>query len=115
MEACAKICAPLGKVCSIVQGQTKMYGTEFMAKSLSFIWCLIGTKPYYQVQLDSHGRTLEKLAGLIDSGQIMCHLTECLPLTLEGVKKAQELNEKGGSIGKTSLTVDEAGNKTPFS
>ena len=40
METCGSICAPFGKVCSIVQCQAKMYGTEFMAKSLSYIWAL---------------------------------------------------------------------------
>jgi NADPH:quinone reductase-like Zn-dependent oxidoreductase len=91
-----------------------MYGTEFMAKSLSFVWCLLGTKPYYQVQLDSHGKILERLSTLIDSNQIKCHLTQRLRLTAEGVRKAHELNEKGSSIGKVGLGVDEAGDGTPF-
>ncbi|KAL3466171.1 hypothetical protein BJX64DRAFT_251003 [Aspergillus heterothallicus] len=51
METCAEICAPISKVCSIVQGQAKMYGTEFMAKSLSLIWCEC------RIALSSTGRT----------------------------------------------------------
>ncbi|KAK0290360.1 hypothetical protein LTR91_011285 [Friedmanniomyces endolithicus] len=44
----AAICASFGKVYSIVQTQEiPMYGTEFVAKSLTFIWELLGTKPDY--------------------------------------------------------------------
>lgn len=50
----AKICAPVGKVCSIVQDkEMPMYGTEFRAKSLTFVWALLGTKPYYGVDPES--------------------------------------------------------------
>ncbi|PYH75425.1 quinone oxidoreductase [Aspergillus uvarum CBS 121591] len=114
MDTCAKICAPFGKVCSIVQGQAKMYGTEFMSKSLTFVWCLLGTKPYHKVDVDSHHRILEELSELIDSGKIRCHLTKRLKLTLEGVRKGHELLESGGSIGKVGLGLDEAGPGEPF-
>ena len=44
LEPAAKILAPFGKVCSIVQDkEMPMYGTEFMAKSLTFVWALLGT------------------------------------------------------------------------
>ncbi|TKA75528.1 hypothetical protein B0A55_03529 [Friedmanniomyces simplex] len=106
----AAICAPFGKVCSIVQTQEiPMYGTEFMAKSLTFIWELLGTKPYYQVQMDSHGKILKQLAEWIDDGTIKCHLKQTLPLTLEGVRKGHELLEASGAMGKVGLSVDAEG------
>ncbi|ODM24338.1 hypothetical protein SI65_01928 [Aspergillus cristatus] len=37
MSTCGKLCAPFGKLGSIVQGQANMYGTDFMFKSMSFI------------------------------------------------------------------------------
>ncbi|OJJ60410.1 hypothetical protein ASPSYDRAFT_55987 [Aspergillus sydowii CBS 593.65] len=114
MDTCARICAPFGKVCSIVQGQAKMYGTEFMAKSLSFIWCLIGTNPVYGVDVESHHRILEELRGLLDSGKIQCHLTKRLGLTLDGIREAHRLTEKGGNIGKTVITRGDAGGAELF-
>ncbi|GLB05689.1 hypothetical protein AtubIFM57258_000978 [Aspergillus tubingensis] len=109
MDTCARVCAPLGKVCSIVQGQAKMYGTEFMSKSLTFVWCLLGTKPYHRVDVESHHRILEELTDLIDANKIKCHLTKRLRLTLDGVKKGHELLQSGGSIGKVGLGVNEPG------
>lgn len=107
MDMCAKICAPFGKVCSIVQGQAKMYGTEFMAKSLSYIWCLIGTKPVYGIDVESHHRILEELSRLLDSGKIRCHLKRRLGLTLNALREAHQSVESGGNIGKTVLAISD--------
>ncbi|KAL1963778.1 hypothetical protein VTN77DRAFT_7844 [Rasamsonia byssochlamydoides] len=114
MDLCAKIAAPFGKICSIVQGQARMYGTEFMAKSLSFIWCFLGTKPVYQVDIDSHHRILEELSHFVDSGHITCHMVQRLQLTLEGVREGHRIIEQGGGIGKTALGIDEPGSGGPF-
>ncbi|GIZ45145.1 hypothetical protein CKM354_000832600 [Cercospora kikuchii] len=103
----AKICAPFGKVCSIVQDkEIPMYGTEWMAKSLTFTWCLLGTKPYYGVDVESHGRILKRLAEWVDEGRIKCHHTQTLPLTVEGVREAHRKIEESGVKGKIGLSVD---------
>lgn len=83
-----------------------MYGTEFMAKSLSFIWELLSTKPYYGIDAESHGKMLEELASLVDEGKIKCHLQKRFRLDLEGLRKAHETIEEGGSMGKNGLGVD---------
>lgn len=114
MDTCAKIAAPFGKVCSIVQGQAKMYGTEFMAKSLSFIWCLIGTSPVYGVNTASHHRILEELSQFLESGKISCHLTQRLPLTLDGLREAHRCTESGGNIGKTRVIIDSNSKANAF-
>ena len=106
----AVICAPFGKVCSIVQDkEIPMYGTEFMAKSLTFVWELLGTKPYYGVEMDSHGKILRQLAEMLDAGQVKCHMRQTLPLNLEGVRKAHGLIEESGVMGKIGLSVDAEG------
>ncbi|KAL1612348.1 hypothetical protein SLS60_000574 [Paraconiothyrium brasiliense] len=100
----AKLLAPFGKVCSIVQDkEMPMYGTEFMAKSLTFVWALLGTKPYYGVQPESHGKILERLRDLLDNEQVKCHNTQKLALDEAGVRKAHEIIEGGKAIGKVSL------------
>lgn len=78
-----------------------------MAKLLPFIWCLLDTKPYYGVDLDSHHRILEELARLVDEGKIKCHLTRRLKLTLEGLREA-----RGKSMGEIALGAE--GDGRPF-
>ncbi|CAA9961232.1 Quinone oxidoreductase [Pyrenophora teres f. maculata] len=100
----AKICAPFGKVCSIVQDkEMPMYGTEFMAKSLTFVWALLGTKPYYGVDVESHGKILNDLAGMLDDGTVKCHCTQKLKVDEEGLRKAHEIIEGGKAVGKVAL------------
>lgn len=100
----ARILAPFGKVCSIVQDkEMAMYGTEFMAKSLTFVWALLGTKPYYGVQPESHGRILGKLKELLDGGEVTCHNTQKLRIDEQGIRKAHEIIESGKAIGKVAL------------
>ena len=102
----AKICAPFGKVCSIVQDkEMPMYGTEFMAKSMTFVWALLGTKPYYEVEPESHGNILKELARLVDEGEVKCHMTQVLKADEEGIRKAHEIIEGGKAIGKVALEM----------
>ncbi|OJD31218.1 nadph2:quinone reductase [Diplodia corticola] len=108
----AAICAPFGKVSSIVQTkELPMYESEWMAKSLTFSWVLLGTKPWYGVEPDSHGRILNRLRELVDAGVVKSHLTQRLPLTVEGVRKGHELLAEGKVIGKIGLGVEEGGLK----
>ena len=100
----AKICAPFGRVCSIVQDkEMPMYGTEFMAKSLTFVWALLGTKPYYGVDIESHGRILKELAQMLDDGKVKCHCMQKLKVDEDGLRKAHEIIEGGKAIGKVAL------------
>lgn len=111
LAQCAELAAPFGKVCSIVQtqGMNSMYGTPFMAKSLTFVWALLGTKPYYGVGPDSHGKILDELRELLEAGEVKCHLKKTLPLTLKGVREGHRILESGGSIGKLALGVNVDG------
>ncbi|KAK5125153.1 hypothetical protein LTR85_000829 [Meristemomyces frigidus] len=106
----AAICAPFGKVCSIVQEkEIPMYGTEWMAKSLTFVWELLGTKPFYHVDVDSHGKILKQLAEMLDNGTVKCHHKKTLPLTVDGLRQAHEQIEASGVMGKIGLAVDAEG------
>jgi zinc-binding alcohol dehydrogenase family protein len=100
----AKICAPFGRVCSIVQDkEMPMYGTEFMAKSLTFVWALLGTKPYYGVDVESHGRILKNLANMLDDGKVKCHCMQKLKVDEQGLREAHEIIEGGKAVGKVAL------------
>lgn len=110
LKVLSDLMAPFGKICSIVQGATPFgRGIRAMGKSLSYHWCLLGTKPYYGIEIESHGRFLEKLARLVEGGKIKSHLTKTLPLTLEGLKQAHSLVEGGKEMGKVCLSVEKAG------
>ncbi|KAE8381968.1 chaperonin 10-like protein [Aspergillus bertholletiae] len=107
LDVCSDIIAPLGKVCSIVQSaDINMYGTQFMSKSLTFVWCWLGSKSYHGVESDQ-GEMLEQLSALIDAGKIKCHLTRRLKLDLDGVKEAHRIVESGKAIGKVALGFSE--------
>ncbi|KAE8406547.1 hypothetical protein BDV37DRAFT_280823 [Aspergillus pseudonomiae] len=103
LGVCSDIIAPLGKVCSIVQSpDMNMYGTQFMSKSLTFVWCWLGSRMYHGVDTNQW-KKLEELSALIDAGKIKCHLTRRLQLDLEGIKEAHRILESGKAIGKTIL------------
>jgi NADPH:quinone reductase-like Zn-dependent oxidoreductase len=114
LAPCAAVCAPFGTICSIVQTQRmdKMYGTEFMAKSLTFVWELLGTKPYYGVDVDSHGKILRELAQLLDDGQVKCHLKQRLKMNEAGIREGHEIIQGGSSMGKVGLDVDQGDDKS---
>lgn len=114
MNACAEICAPFGKVCTIVQAQAHMYGTRFMSKSLSFCWCVLSTRSYWGVDLDGHHRILTILKDLLERRIIRCPLTKRLPMTLEGIKESHRLTELSKNIGKVGLGAEEASGKPLF-
>jgi NADPH:quinone reductase-like Zn-dependent oxidoreductase len=109
----ARITAPFGVVCSIVQGQVRMHDTEFMAKSLTFVWELLSTGSRYGVPMD-HAKVLTDLAALIDEGKIVTHLTRRIKLTVQGLREAHAFVESGKSIGKVGLSVDEEGEGEAF-
>lgn len=112
LAQCADLASPFAKVCSIVQESEKGafdalgHGHPFMAKGMSFHWELLGTKPYFDVDVESHGRILDELRRFVEEGKIKCHLKRRLRLDLKGVRKAHELIEGGGVIGKVGLGVD---------
>ena len=111
LKPTAEVLAPFGKVCSIVQTKEmgEMYGTEMLAKSITFVWCLLGTKPYYGIDLESHGRILTELKTLIEEGKIECTLTKTMKLTLEDLKEGHRIVEGGSSMGKLALGIDVEG------
>lgn len=117
IEPIGKILAPFGKVCSIVQAKFDMYGSEFMSKSLTFVWCWLGSGPYHHYINDNqekHHEWYEELADLLDKGSIKCHLMKRSKLTLDNVREAHRTIESGKAVGKIGLGVDEAGGGSAF-
>lgn len=117
LKPIADVLAPFGKVCSIVQAQFDMYGTQFMSKSLTFSWCWLCSGAYHEYVNDhdeKHHEWFEELAKLLDDGTMRCHLTKRLKLTADGIREAHREIEAGKTVGKIALGVDEDGDGEAF-
>lgn len=113
----AEVLVTFGKVCSIVQAQFDMYGSQFMSKSLTFSWCWLCSGAYHGYVNDrqeKHHEWFEELARLLDEGELECHLTRRLRLTVAGIREAHEVIENGTTVGKIALGVDEHGEGEAF-
>lgn len=114
VHAIAKICAPFAKVCTIVQADVSLYGTDFMSKSMTFSWDWLGTGVYHKARSDLYHDIFQTLASLMDEGKLFPTLTKRYKLTLEGLKEAHRQIESKTTVGKVGLGVDEPGEGTPF-
>ena len=97
-----------------MQSSVNFYGTQFLSKSLTFVWCWLGTKSYHEYERESQHVMMEDLARYIDEGKIHSHLVKRLRLSLDGLKTAHRLIESKSTIGKIGLGLDEEGVGQPF-
>ncbi|KAI9702269.1 MAG: hypothetical protein M1820_006201 [Bogoriella megaspora] len=109
LSVSADICAPLGKICSIVQSPVNFYGTQFLSKSITFAWCWLGSRSYHNYDRDAQHLMMEELAAHCESGEIRSHLTKRMKLTKEGLQQAHRLMESTTTIGKIGLGIEEDG------
>lgn len=117
IHAVGDVLATFGKVCSIVQAQFDMYGSQFMSKSLTFVWCWLCSGAYHGYINDKnekHHEWFEELTRFLDEGTVRCHLTKRLRLTAEGIRQAHTDIEAGKMVGKLALGVDEDGSGETF-
>jgi NADPH:quinone reductase-like Zn-dependent oxidoreductase len=114
LSAVGTICAPFGKVCSIVQADIRFYGTEFMSKSLTFSWDWLGSGFYHRTNLGSYRTMITTLASLMEEGKLMPTLGKRYKLTLAGLKEAHRQIESKTTVGKIGLGVDEPGEGVAF-
>ncbi|SFS90761.1 zinc-binding alcohol dehydrogenase family protein [Marininema halotolerans] len=99
----AKVIAPQGKICSIVETDTPLDLTLLKSKSATFAWELMFTRPMYQTEdmIEQH-HLLNKVADLVDNKVVKTTLTNRLsPINAENLRKAHQLLEQENAIGKT--------------
>ncbi len=99
------IIAPQGKICSIVGTQTPLDIGPLMAKSVSFAWELMFTRPQYQTaDLVVQHQILDEAAALFEKGTLRTTMTTNLgPITAANLKRAHAMLEGGHVIGKVVL------------
>ena len=99
------IVAPQGKICAIVGTQAPLALGPLMAKSVTFAWELMFTRPAYETpdMIVQHD-ILEQAAVLVDKGVLRTTLTSNLgPINAATLKRAHTLLEGGRVIGKLVL------------
>jgi hypothetical protein len=114
VDAVAKICAPFGKVCNIVQADVSLYGTEFMSRSMTFSWDWLGSAAYHGVNVEYYRDILTNLSRLMDERKLVPTLGKHYKLILAGLKEAHRQVESKTTIREIGLGVDEQGDGVPF-
>jgi zinc-binding alcohol dehydrogenase family protein len=104
-EEMAQLIRPQGAIVAIVGNQAPLDLNRLKAKSVSFHWEFMFTRPQYRTpDRGRQGEILERLAELVEAGEIrstaQTHLAPISPATLA---RAHGLLEGGRTIGKIVL------------
>ncbi|MBM4442776.1 MAG: zinc-binding alcohol dehydrogenase family protein [Candidatus Rokubacteria bacterium] len=99
------IVAPQGKICAIVGTATPLDLGPLMAKSVTFAWELMFTRPQFETaDMSVQHEILEQAAALVDTGVLRTTMTENLgAITAANLKRAHRALEGGRVIGKLVL------------
>ena len=103
--AMAEVVAPQGHICSIVETAAPVDLGVLMAKSASFSWELMFTRPMFETpdMIEQH-RLLNEVSTLVDSGRIRTTVTEVLsPISAANLRTAHARIESGRTVGKIVL------------
>lgn len=105
-EQMAEIIAPQGSIC-LLANTSRAYDINLLkAKSVTLVWEMMFTRSMFQTDdmIEQHN-VLERLAQMIDQGQIKTTLTKTLsPINLENIEQAHELIERAKMIGKLVIS-----------
>jgi zinc-binding alcohol dehydrogenase family protein len=101
----AGVIAPQGKICAIVGTQKPLALGPLMAKSVTFAWELMFTRPAYETaDMIVQHEILDRAAALFEAGTLRTTLTTNLgPITAANLRRAHALLESGRTIGKIVL------------
>ncbi|CAN9250592.1 unnamed protein product [Alternaria alternata] len=92
----------------------KLYGTDFMSKSMTLSWDWLGTAAFHHSNVESYHEIFKTLGNLMSGGKLFPTLNQRYKLTLENLKQAHRQIESKATIGKIGLGVEEPGEGTPF-
>lgn len=110
MQAAVELAAPKGRIGSIVETDQPLPGLHdpkaFM-KALTFSWELMFTKGAFQIDLQSQGDILARVAKLFDAGVLTSLVTESSELSVKNLVKAHEKLESGKTIGKIAFSIGD--------
>lgn len=103
--AFAPLIKPQGKICAIVGTQKPVDLAPLMAKSVTFAWELMFTRPMFQTaDMRAQHDLLDEAAGLIEAGVLATTVTTRLgAINAANLRRAHALLEGGHVIGKIVL------------
>ena len=103
--AFAPLIKPQGKICAIVGTQKPVELAPLMAKSVSFAWELMFTRPTFQTDdMQAQHELLNEAAALIEAGTLRTTMTANLGrINAANLRRAHALLEAGHVIGKLVL------------
>jgi zinc-binding alcohol dehydrogenase family protein len=104
-KAMAEAIAPQGHICSIVETPKPVNLDLLKVKSATFSWEFMFTRSMFQtLDMIEQQHLLNKIAGLIDKGEIKTTLNEVIrPINASNLRAAHEKIERGSAIGKLVL------------
>src|SRR5689334_19737384 len=103
--AFASIVAPQGRICAIVGTQQPVELGPLMAKSVTFAWELMFTRPTFQTaDMIAQHHILDEAATLIEAGTLTTTVTTRLsPINAATLRQAHAMLEGGHVVGKIVL------------
>ncbi len=76
-----------------------------MAKSLTFVWGLLGTLAYYKLDVSFMHETLSKFTKWYEAGLLQPTIAKVVDFNLENLRQAHTTVEKSGTLGKIVLQM----------
>ncbi|MFL6719891.1 MAG: zinc-binding alcohol dehydrogenase family protein [Burkholderiaceae bacterium] len=103
----ARLIAPQGHICALVESAGALPMNELRAKSASFSWEGMFTRSLYNTHdvIEQH-HILNRVAGLVDAGHLR-HTAQTVlhPINADNLRQAHALLEAGGIVGKVVLSA----------
>lgn len=108
-EQLCELVAPQGMICFVVTSQQPQNIDCLKTKSAGIVWEFMFTRPMYKTaDIASQHQLLNRIAEMLDEGQLTCTLKKTLgPINSENLKQAHELLLSGRTLGKMALTAIE--------
>lgn len=103
--AMARLIAPQGMICSIVDFNQTPDMNILKPKSVGFVWEFMFTRPMQQTSdISAQGELLDRVAKMVARGTLQTTLRQNLgPMTPTSLREAHRLIEQGSTIGKIVL------------
>ena len=105
-EEMCELIKPEGHIVSITENRRPINLRLLTKKKAHFSWEWMYTKSYYQTEdMISQHDILDKIAQMLDDGQLKCTMTKSLtPLNATNLRKAHKLVESGHMTGKVVIS-----------
>jgi NADPH2:quinone reductase len=101
-EEMANVIAPQGSICLLANASKKLDINILKPKSVTLVWEMMFTRAMFQTaDMIKQHEILNEVSSMVDEGKIIGTATRTLsPISIENIKEAHSLIEKGDMIGK---------------